>query len=242
MYFTFIVFIWNGKTKAWSTTVSLGRKPSSALFSFIYWWKYKEKRQVIHISKATVILIPLLPQHLLNLQLIILFHHLLKSCTTRMTVYQNEPITLHNKNDSIPEWTNLKQWEFSASSEEYSTFNTNEKELPHCYTFIGNNIFKSVISLATWCLPQIATINKILTSKQHFQKEGSTVEFKFCFYDSNVPLKKSFYTSKEVKRDVSGINAHEINYRSIIARWETGKGHTALSTFSGLMNLPPPPM
>ena len=82
----------------------------------------------------------------------------------------------------------------------------------------------------------------MLTSKQHFQKEGSIVEFKFCFYDNNVPLKKSFYTSKEVKRDVPGINAHEINYRSILARQETGKGHTALSTFSGLMNLPPPPM
>ena len=57
-----------------------------------------------------------------------------------------------------------------------------------------------------------------------------------------MPLGKSFCTSKEFKRDVSGINAHEINYRSILAMGETGKGHTALSTFNGLMNLPPPPM
>ena len=53
---------------------------------------------------------------------------------------------------------------------------------------------------------------------------------------------KIFYASKEFKTDASGINSHGINYRFIFARWETGKGHTALPTFSGLMNLPPPPM
>ena len=53
---------------------------------------------------------------------------------------------------------------------------------------------------------------------------------------------KTFYTSKEVERDVSGINAHEINYRPKLARQKTGKGHTALLTFSALMNLPTPPM
>ena len=53
---------------------------------------------------------------------------------------------------------------------------------------------------------------------------------------------KSFYTSKEVKRDAFGKNEHEVNYRSILARRETGKGHTALSKFSGLINLPAPMM
>ena len=55
-------------------------------------------------------------------------------------------------------------------------------------------------------------------------------------------LGKSFYKNKEVKRDVSGINVHEINYRSLLARREMRKSHTTLSTFSGLMNLLPPPM
>ena len=76
--------------------------------------------------------------------------------------------TLHSKNGST-EWTNLRQQdEFSASSKEYSTLNTNEKELPHCCMFIDSDVFKKIISLATWCLPQIATRNQIFTSKQHF--------------------------------------------------------------------------
>ena len=38
------------------------------------------------------------------------------------------------------------------------------------------------------------------------------------------------------------MNAHKINYRHILARRETGKDHTALPTFSGLMNLLLPPI
>ena len=51
--------------------------------------------------------------------------------------------------------------------EVHSTLNTNEKEVPHCYMFIDSDIFKSLISLTTWCLPQTATRNQILTSKRH---------------------------------------------------------------------------
>ena len=49
-----------------------------------------------------------------------------------------------------------------------------------------------------------------------------------------------FCTGKEVEIDLCGINTHEINYQSIVAMRETGKGHTNLSTFNGLMNLPSP--
>ena len=34
--------------------------------------------------------------------------------------------------------------------------------------FIDSDMFKSIILLATWCLPQTARRNQILTSKQPF--------------------------------------------------------------------------
>ena len=43
-----------------------------------------------------------------------------------------------------------------------------------------------------------------------------------------------------MKHDESRKNAYEINYRSISAIREIGKGYSALSAFCGLMNLPPP--
>ena len=43
-----------------------------------------------------------------------------------------------------------------------------------------------------------------------------------------------------MKRDESGKNAYKINYQSIFAMREIGKGHSALSTFCGLMSLSSP--
>ena len=52
--------------------------------------------------------------------------------------------------------------------------------------------------------------------------------------------RKCFYTSKEVKNDNRGASSYEVNYLSIIAMREIGRGHTSLSTLCGIMNLPPP--
>ena len=60
----------------------------------------------------------------------------------------------------------------------------------------------------------------------------------------------SFTTSKQVERNIhigeatkspgSGKKPFDVNIRSVIAMREIGKGHTALKTFCGLMNIPAP--
>ena len=60
----------------------------------------------------------------------------------------------------------------------------------------------------------------------------------------------SFATSKEVEKSMggeikspgpgSGRNPYDINIRSVIAMREVGRGHTALKTLCGLMNIPAP--
>ena len=52
--------------------------------------------------------------------------------------------------------------------------------------------------------------------------------------------KQSFYSSKEVEKQCSGMSRFEINYRTVIAMKEIGKGHSALEKFCDLMNIPPP--
>ena len=69
----------------------------------------------------------------------------------------------------------------------------------------------------------------------------------------NCDWKTSFCTSNEVKPIYTnsnstsdqvttsvGRNPYDINLRSVIATREVGRGHTALQTFCGFMNIPPP--
>ena len=52
--------------------------------------------------------------------------------------------------------------------------------------------------------------------------------------------RKCFYTSKEIKNDNRGAPPYEVNYLSIIAMREIGRGHTSLTVLCGVMNLPTP--
>ena len=43
-----------------------------------------------------------------------------------------------------------------------------------------------------------------------------------------------------MKNNAKGVKSFEVNYRSVLAMHEIGKGHTALSTLCGYMNIPEP--
>ena len=52
--------------------------------------------------------------------------------------------------------------------------------------------------------------------------------------------RKCIYTTKEVKNGNHGTPSYEVNYLSIIAMREIGRGHTSLLALPGVMNLPQP--
>ena len=51
---------------------------------------------------------------------------------------------------------------------------------------------------------------------------------------------KTIYTSKDVETVTRGRKGFNINTRSVLAFREIGKGHTAMQTLCGYMNMPPP--
>ena len=91
----------------------------------------------------------------------------------------------------------------------------------------------------TWCCPRLQQEIICWQLSDLSKKKGSSL-IEVLFLRWPYATGKIFCTSNEVKIDLCGINTHEINYRSIVAMRETGKGHTNLSTFNGLMNLPSP--
>ena len=94
---------------------------------------------------------------------------------------------------------------------------------------------KSIVTIIGAC-PECKNQLEIKTDMS--QKKGLSLclEFK-C---TKCEWLKCFYTSKEVKNDNRGAPSYEVNYLSIIAMREIGRGHTSLSALCGVMNLPPP--
>ena len=110
-----------------------------------------------------------------------------------------------------------------------------DKNLPSCYLLLDSDILKSIVTIIGAC-PEYKNQLEIKTDMS--QKKGLSLclEFK-CI---KCEWRKCFYTSKEVKNDNRGASSYEVNYLSIIAMREIGRGHTSLSTLCGIMNLPPP--
>ena len=71
-------------------------------------------------------------------------------------------------------------------------------------------------------------------------KQGLSNLFEICCKNSRCTWSRSFYSSKESKRKARGAKHFDVNLRSILAFREIGKLGTALKSFCGYMNMPPP--
>lgn len=56
----------------------------------------------------------------------------------------------------------------------------------------------------------------------------------------HVNTPKHFIQVKKTENNAKGMKHFEVNYYSVLAMREIGKGHTALSTYCGYMNIPEP--
>lgn len=64
-----------------------------------------------------------------------------------------------------------------------------------------------------------------------------TVPLLYCFIET-CEWTEIFHTGKRIENNSKGIKPFELNYWSVLAMHEIGKGHTAWSTFCGYMNIP----
>ena len=70
------------------------------------------------------------------------------------------------------------------------------------------------------------------------QEEGHVQLIKISCCSISCRWEKYFYTSETVKNSSRGAKPFEINLRVIMAFREIGKGHAAMNTFCGNMNMP----
>ena len=109
------------------------------------------------------------------------------------------------------------------------------KHLPSCYLLVDSDILKSIVAIIGAC-PECK--NQLEIKTYYVTKKGLSLYLEFKHIKCE--WRKCFYTSKEVKNDNRGAPSYEVNYLSIIAMREIGRGHTSLSALCGVMNLPPP--
>ena len=72
------------------------------------------------------------------------------------------------------------------------------------------------------------------------EKQGHAQLLKISCCSISCRWEKSFYTSERVKNSGRGAKPFDINLRTIMAFREIGRGHAAMNTFCGYMNMPPP--
>ena len=117
---------------------------------------------------------------------------------------------------------------------EESTSDVN-KHLPSCYLLVDSDIWKSIVTIIVAC-PECKNQLETKTDMSQKKRLSLCLEFK-C---TKCEWRKCFYTSKEIKNDNRGAPSYEVNYLSIIAMREIGRGHTSLTVLCGVMNLPTP--
>lgn len=107
------------------------------------------------------------------------------------------------------------------------------------FVFMDTDIIQSIVSLIGRC--PLCVNNALTVSFDVEKKKGLAIPLNLSCTLPTCMWEKTFFTSKKIeKNDFVGDKTYEINCRSIIAMREIGKGHSALSTFCGFMNLPPP--
>ena len=109
-----------------------------------------------------------------------------------------------------------------ADNIEESTIDVNKK-LPSCYLLVDSDILESIVTIIGAC-PECKNQLEIKTDMSQRKGKSLCLEFKYIKCEWH----KCFYTSKEVKNDNRGAPSYEVNYLSIIAMRETGRGHTSL--------------
>ena len=114
-----------------------------------------------------------------------------------------------------------------------STSDTNKNQ-PSCYLVVDDDILKSVVTII---VAYLECKNQLEIKTDISQKNGLSLYLDFkC---TKCEWRKCFYENKEVKNDNRG-TPYKVNYVSIIAMREIGRGHANLSALCGVMNLPPP--
>ena len=113
---------------------------------------------------------------------------------------------------------------------------SNEPTLDNGYVLFDISIFINLISDVGKCQNCGADVTAI---HQIDGKKGFCHLFKLSC-DKNCGWYKSVYTSKEINKGKQGRKAFDVNIRSVVAFREIGKGHAAIETLCGYMNMPPP--
>ena len=114
----------------------------------------------------------------------------------------------------------------------------NKLNFPHCYIMLDSFVLKSIIDEIAMC-PECQS-RSIELSTDLSRKKGLSVLFEFTCTDSVCSWSKRVYTSQEIDDESHRQYQWDVNMSSIIVMKEIGKGHAALTTFCGFMNLPPP--
>jgi len=128
-----------------------------------------------------------------------------------------------------------------TSSSTMSKNNPPESDLPatSCYIVIDSEILQTIISLIGTC-PLCNNKSVDVSCDDLSKKMGLAVPLNLSCTVPTCSWSKEFFTSKSFINNKPGNNPYEINYRSVLAMREIGKGHTSLATFCGYMNMPPP--
>ena len=87
---------------------------------------------------------------------------------------------------------------------------------------------KSIVTIIGAC-PECKNQLEIKTDMS--QKKGLSLCLEFKY--TKCEWQKCFYTSKEVNNDNRGTPSYEVNYLSITAMGENGRGYTSLSALCG---------
>ena len=107
------------------------------------------------------------------------------------------------------------------------------------YVLFDKNIFINLINSIGKCEKCGCSVNRI---HQLQEKRGFCHSFKIVCVNSNCKWFKYCLTSEELKKDevTRGRKMYDVNTRAVIAYREIGKGHAAMETVNGYINMPPP--
>lgn len=162
--------------------------------------------------------------------------------STPTTTEENENVSSCSKK--------LKVDEEFIKGKQSNLIEENLDNLAWCYLLFDIRVIRNMVDIIGRCP---SCFEKISVFHNIDKKRGLAHFLELTCSNINCDWKTSFCTSNEVKPISTnsnstsdqvttsvGRNPYDINLRSVIATREVGRGHTALQTFCGFMNIPPP--
>jgi hypothetical protein len=154
-------------------------------------------------------------------------------------------INIGNNLDSLDDTGVINQHDSSSSSSRRkldSSLNVSdndnsvlEDDSSH-YILMNSDILQGMISLIG-CCPKCNS--RGLTFENDYKKKKGLANY-LSLSCSNCKWGHSTYTSKDIPKPTPGVNAFDVNVRSVVAFREIGKGLSDMKKLCGYMNMVPP--